>query len=172
MQTKQTITLVAVVLLIAGVIVAKSMKQGGQQAAPVTAPDGAPADVSIPSAPPQQALSPNSDGEQLPSPTPIDEGQARPERLPKLLDLGSVGCVACKKMEPVLAELDKTLAGEVDIEFIDIYQDGAAADQYGIKLIPTQIFLDAEGEELHRQTGAHTTEEITSKMRELGMLDE
>lgn len=88
--------------------------------------------------------------------------------LPKLLDLGSVDCIPCKMMEPVLKEMTEQNQGQLIVEFIDVRQDRAAGERYGIRSIPTQIFFDRNGIELFRHIGFYSKEEILSKWKELG----
>ncbi len=90
------------------------------------------------------------------------------EGLPRLVDLGSVTCIPCKMMAPILEELESDYAGQFDVEFIDVSRNPSAAKKHGIKLIPTQIFLDASGRELFRHQGFFSKEEILSKWKELG----
>ena len=61
-------------------------------------------------------------------------------KLPKLIDLGAGKCIPCKLMAPILEELKKEYAGKMDVEFIDVWQNPDAGKQYGIEMIPTQIF--------------------------------
>jgi thioredoxin 1 len=89
--------------------------------------------------------------------------------LPRMVDLGADKCVPCKLMAPVLAELKVTYADRLVIEFIDVWKNPDAGVQYGIKLIPTQIFYAADGTELYRHEGFYGREEILAKWRELGV---
>jgi thioredoxin 1 len=89
--------------------------------------------------------------------------------LPRLLDLGSVSCIPCKMMAPILEELKEKYAGRLDVQFIDVWKDPDAGRQYGIKLIPTQIFLAPDGKELWRHEGFLGKEEILAKWKELGV---
>jgi len=89
--------------------------------------------------------------------------------LPKLLDLGATKCIPCKKMAPILEELKKEYAGKMAVEFIDVWQNPNAGNQYGIRLIPTQIFYDAAGKELFRHEGFFGREDILAKWKELGV---
>jgi len=97
------------------------------------------------------------------------KGEKASPKLPRVIDLGSVGCIPCKMMAPILEELKKQLAGKVDVEFIDVNQSPAMADKYGIQIIPTQIFFDATGKELFRHEGFYPKSEILAKWRELGV---
>jgi len=53
--------------------------------------------------------------------------------------------------------------------FIDVWEDSAPAEKYGVSTIPTQIFLDAKGKELFRHEGFFSREEILAKWKELGL---
>ncbi|HUW57921.1 MAG TPA: organomercurial lyase [Planctomycetota bacterium] len=88
--------------------------------------------------------------------------------LPRLVDLGSTTCIPCKMMAPILEDLKKDYAGRLQVEFIDVVVNPQAAKPYGIKLIPTQIFFDAEGKELWRHEGFISKEDILGKWKELG----
>jgi len=89
--------------------------------------------------------------------------------VPRLLDLGSVSCIPCKMMAPILEELRKEYAGKLQVDFIDVNQDREAAVRFGIGVIPTQIFQDASGSELFRHEGFFAKEDILAKWRELGV---
>lgn len=88
--------------------------------------------------------------------------------LPRLIDLGAGECVPCKMMAPILRDLKKKYAGRFNVEFIDITLIPDAARQYGVIVIPTQIFYDAAGKELFRHEGFMSREDISAKWKELG----
>jgi thioredoxin 1 len=88
--------------------------------------------------------------------------------LPKLLDLGAGKCVPCKAMAPILDEMKETFTGQLDVEFIDVWENEGVGQQYGIRMIPTQIFFDAEGNELFRHEGFFAREDMLAKWQELG----
>jgi thioredoxin 1 len=90
-------------------------------------------------------------------------------KLPKLLDLGATKCIPCKMMAPILAELKKEYAGRMNVEFIDVWENEGAGKQYGVEMIPTQIFFDATGKELFRHVGFYGREDILGKWKELGV---
>lgn len=94
---------------------------------------------------------------------------AAPAKLPKLLDLGAGKCIPCKMMAPILEELKKEYAGKMEVEFIDVWQNPDAGKAYGVEMIPTQIFYDAEGRERFRHTGFYGKEDILGKWKELGV---
>ena len=72
-------------------------------------------------------------------------------------------------LAPILEELGKECAGRLQVDFIDVNQNPDAAKPFGIKLIPTQVFLDASGKELWRHEGFISKEDILAKWKELGV---
>ncbi len=102
------------------------------------------------------------------APAPVPAARSA-QTLPRLLDLGSGTCVPCKMMAPILDEMKETFAGELTVEFIDVRTDKAAAKQYGIQVIPTQIFFDASGNEVFRHQGFYSREDMLAKWKELGV---
>jgi thioredoxin 1 len=90
-------------------------------------------------------------------------------KLPRLVDLGAATCIPCKAMAPILEELAKTFAGRLVVEVIDLNKDAAAADKYGIGVIPTQVFFDVTGKELFRHEGFFSREDILAKWQEFGV---
>jgi thioredoxin len=88
--------------------------------------------------------------------------------LPRLVDLGADKCTSCKLMAPILTDLGITYTNRLHVTFIDVWVDEKAADPYHIQMIPTQIFFDAQGNELYRHEGFFGKEDILSKWNELG----
>lgn len=97
----------------------------------------------------------------------VAEGTSR-KALPKLLDLGAGKCASCKAMTVVLDEMTETFAGQLEVEFIDVWENEGVSEQYGIRIIPVQIFFDAETNELFRHEGFYAREDILAKWSELG----
>jgi thioredoxin 1 len=86
-----------------------------------------------------------------------------------LIDLGASGCVPCKMMAPILEELKQEYEGRADIIFIDVWKDPSQARKYKIRAIPTQIFYDAEGNEVFRHTGFMDKKRIVDMLTRLGV---
>ena len=97
---------------------------------------------------------------------PLD-GEEAP--LPRLLELGADKCIPCKAMMPILAELRQEYADALQVDFIDIWKNQEAGGEYGVQMIPTQIFFDSSGKELFRHTGFFSKEDILAKWKELGV---
>jgi len=112
----------------------------------------------------------SSAGESPESPQAVvgsDPEETQP--LPRLVELGSVTCIPCKAMAPILDELRKEYAGALQVDFVDVNKNRDAAMRFGLRIIPTQVFLDANGEELFRHEGFFPKEQILAKWKELGM---
>ncbi len=63
------------------------------------------------------------------------------------VELGYVNCIPCKQMQPVMKSIESKYKGIVKVIFYDVWTAGGKpfAEKYGIKLIPTQVFLDENG---------------------------
>lgn len=71
------------------------------------------------------------------------------------VELGSVNCVPCRMMQPVMKQVETTYPGQVKILFHDVWttEGRAEGSKYKIRVIPTQVFLDAKGKEYFRHEG-------------------
>ncbi|MBI9100772.1 MAG: thioredoxin family protein [Spirochaetales bacterium] len=78
------------------------------------------------------------------------------------IELGSVNCIPCKMMQPVMEQVETDFGEQVEVIFHDVWTE--AGEPYGleykIKAIPTQIFLDKEGNEYYRHVGFFPQEEL------------
>ncbi|MDT8900324.1 thioredoxin family protein [Anaeroselena agilis] len=88
---------------------------------------------------------------------------------PTVLDLGSGTCVPCKMMKPILDELGQEYENRVNVVVLEIGDYQYLARQYRIRVIPTQIFFDKDGNEYWRHEGFLPKEVIKTKLRELGI---
>ncbi|MHC4214464.1 MAG: organomercurial lyase [Planctomycetota bacterium] len=98
-----------------------------------------------------------------------DSGKSQSKALPRLVDLGSDKCIPCKMMAPILEELKNEYAGRMEVEFIDVFKNREMSGKYGIRVIPTQVFIDSSGKELFRHEGFYSKEDMLSKWKELGV---
>lgn len=99
-----------------------------------------------------------------------EEGQSKVQtsvdsvQTPKItfVELGSVNCIPCKQMQPVMAAIEEEYADTVKVVFHDVWTKQGKKDgkKYKIKLIPTQVFLDENGVEFFRHEGFFSQEEI------------
>lgn len=95
--------------------------------------------------------------------------EPQPVPLPRLLELGADKCIPCKQMAPILEELKTAYAGQLDVDFIDVWKNPDASERYGVRVIPLQIFFDAAGNERFRHEGFFPKDDILAKWQELGV---
>jgi len=87
------------------------------------------------------------------------------------IELGSVNCIPCKQMQPIMKSIEANYGEQVKVIFYDVWKDDQKkyAQQYGIKLIPTQVFLDENGKEFHRHEGFYPEAEIDKLLQGKGL---
>ncbi len=87
------------------------------------------------------------------------------------VELGSVNCIPCKKMQPVMKAIEEKYGAQIKVVFYDVWKDDQKqyAEKYGIKLIPTQVFLDTDGKEFHRHEGFYPEVEIDKLLQKKGL---
>lgn len=75
----------------------------------------------------------------------IDLKELKSYGLPIMIDFGADSCVPCKQMEPVLEKLNKELHGKAIVLFVDVWKYQDLAADFPVRVIPTQVFIDSEG---------------------------
>jgi thioredoxin 1 len=87
------------------------------------------------------------------------------------IELGSVNCIPCKKMQPIMKSLEKKYGEQLKVVFYDVWkkEHKDKGQKYGIKLIPTQIFQDENGKEIHRHEGYYPEKEIDKFLQSKGL---
>ncbi|NCD11133.1 MAG: thioredoxin [Epsilonproteobacteria bacterium] len=81
-----------------------------------------------------------------------------------LLEFGSTTCASCVEMGKILRKI-KEEDPKSHVYFIEVYDDKMAMKNYGIQMIPTQIYLNAKGEEMDRHIGVVSYEQLRSKLK-------
>lgn len=103
-----------------------------------------------------------------PSPVPVAPAPAS-IGAGRLVELGSTTCKSCRAMHAELAALRAECEGDLSVEEVDVYADAETAGAYGVQLIPTQVFLDAAGQEFDRHTGFLPRQEIRRRFATRGL---
>ena len=99
--------------------------------------------------------------------TSLEEGNIKVT----FIELGSKGCVPCDMMQPIMEEIESEYPSQVMVVFHDVKtQDGYAyAQKFKIRVIPTQVFLDSDGNEYFRHEGFFPKEELVKVLLEQGV---
>uniref|UniRef100_A0A7C3URF9 Thioredoxin domain-containing protein n=1 Tax=candidate division WOR-3 bacterium TaxID=2052148 RepID=A0A7C3URF9_UNCW3 len=88
---------------------------------------------------------------------------------PTVLDLGAGTCIPCKMMKPIFEELAKEYEGKANIILLEIGDYRPIANRLKVRVIPTQIFFDKDGNVYWRHEGFLPKEEIVKKLKEMGV---
>jgi len=86
-----------------------------------------------------------------------------------MVDLGAKKCISCKMMAPIIEKMEKVYRDKAAIVFIDVWENREQAGRFGIQAIPTQIFFDSEGKEVHRHMGFMSEKEIMAQLKKMGV---
>jgi thioredoxin 1 len=105
----------------------------------------------------------------LPSATEATIRAALASGKPTVADFGARSCIPCKKMAPILSELDREYKGKANVLFTDVHEGKNLAANYRIQMIPTQIFFDAKGKEVKRHIGFMDKADILKELQAAGL---
>ncbi len=99
------------------------------------------------------------------------KAEAQSEIKVTFIELGSVKCIPCKMMQPIMKEIEEEYGDQVKVVFYDVWttEGKPYAQKYGIRVIPTQVFLDKDEKEYFRHTGFFSKEEIVKVLRKKGV---
>ncbi|UCF84183.1 MAG: thioredoxin family protein [Desulfobacteraceae bacterium] len=86
------------------------------------------------------------------------------------IELGADKCIPCKAMQPVMREIAQEYKGTIQVVFYDVWKTPKYAKNYGIRMIPTQVFIDKNGKEIFRHVGFFAKDEIIKMLQEKGIL--
>jgi thioredoxin 1 len=97
----------------------------------------------------------------------------KPDKIYKVtfVELGSVKCIPCKKMQPIMKSIEEKYGDQVKVVFHDVWtpEGQPFGDKFGINAIPTQVFLDASGKEFFRHEGFFPEEELIEVLKGKGV---
>ncbi|NTW82495.1 MAG: thioredoxin family protein [Chlorobiaceae bacterium] len=104
-------------------------------------------------------------------------GPSAASELPKVgqkvtfVELGSLNCMPCRQMQPIMQAVEKKYGVQLKVVFYDIWnpKQSQYAAKYGIRVIPTQVFLDSTGKEFFRHEGFLSEEQIDVLLKQQGL---
>jgi thioredoxin 1 len=87
------------------------------------------------------------------------------------VEIGSINCIPCKAMQPIMKAVEEEYKGQVKIVFHDVWTAKGKADAriYNIRVIPTQVFLDKNGKEYYRHEGFFPKDDVVRVIKMQGV---
>ena len=87
------------------------------------------------------------------------------------VEIGAAKCIPCKAMQPIMKEVAEEYRGQVRVLFHDVWtpQGRIDAEKYNIRVIPTQVFLDINGNEYYRHEGYFPKEGVVRVLKTGGV---
>lgn len=93
-------------------------------------------------------------------------GEVLSSELPVVIDFWAEWCGPCRMITPIVEELAKEYEGRVLIGKCDIEECDDAVMKFGVRNIPTVIFLK-NGEVVDKQVGACQKRDLVDKIQKL-----
>lgn len=93
---------------------------------------------------------------------PQHQVEAQNGNVPAFVELGSDRCNSCRAMIPVLEELRSTYGCNLNVRFVDVWDNPEEGERFGVRTIPTQVLLAPDGQEIIRHTGFWSADAITA----------
>jgi thioredoxin 1 len=87
------------------------------------------------------------------------------------IELGSVRCIPCKAMQPVMKSIERKYGDQIKVIFYDVWkpEQEQFGKTYDIRLIPTQVFLNKDGKEFFRHEGFYPEAQIDTLLHKQGL---
>jgi thioredoxin 1 len=100
-----------------------------------------------------------------------DKGVDKTKYKVTFIELGSVRCIPCKQMQPIMKSIEEKYGKQVKVVLYDVWTEAGVpyGKQYGIEAIPTQVFLDKNGTEYFRHVGYFPEEELVKVLNQKGV---
>ena len=81
-------------------------------------------------------------------------------------------CPICKESEIIIQLVRGMYPGQFAVRRLYINEEEPTFRRYRVAIVPTQVFLDADGKEVFRHEGVFPKEKLIEKLRELKFIKE
>lgn len=90
-----------------------------------------------------------------------------PPALPELLEFDRQFCPVCQASERIILAVKDRYPGQFVVRKLYIGEADSLFQRYQVAIVPTQVFLDTTGKEVHRHEGVFKQEALIQKLRDL-----
>ena len=99
----------------------------------------------------------------------IDLQSMMAKRVPILLEFGKGWCRPCKYMKPILEDMAKDYGEKAIVATVDMDANSDLVRSFGVRVMPTQVFLWPDGKEFFRNEGVLEREDIRTIFSKMGV---
>ena len=88
---------------------------------------------------------------------------------PMLMEFGMDSCASCRAMQHQLERLRKAHPETLQVVSINLMEQRDLAEQWRIRAMPTQVLLDADGNEVDRHLGFISADALLGRFADAGV---
>lgn len=86
---------------------------------------------------------------------------------PAIYEFARPSCPICRSMEAILLEVKAQYRDQVDVRIFYMETDAHLFRNFRVSIVPTQVFLDASGQEVFRHEGLFPKKGVVQKLLDL-----
>ena len=102
-----------------------------------------------------------------PGPPVLAQATTASSLRPKILEFDRKLCPICQASERIILAVKNGYPGQFEVEKLYIDEAEALFRRYKIAIVPSQVFLDAAGQEVGRHEGVFKPDALIQKLRGL-----
>jgi len=102
-----------------------------------------------------------------PGPPVLAQATLAPAGSPKILEFDRKFCPVCQASERVILAVKGEYPGQFAVQKLYIDEADTMFRRYKVAIVPTQVFLNAAGQEVARHEGVYKKEALIQKLRQL-----